>query len=96
MTMHIPKRREDVVTRDTDDESLLYDPGAEKVHVLNATARFVWDQCDGFHTIEEIARKIRREFDVPEEHPVEEDVLQILLNFKKLDLLSTGPVVSSQ
>lgn len=90
MTMVHPRRNAELALRHVDGESLLYDESASRVHVLNATAEFVWQRCDGFHTVEEIAQELRREFDVPEDHPVEADVLSLVASFRELKLLNGG------
>ena len=45
-----PKRKPDVICRAAGQETLLYDSATDSVHVLNATARMVWELCDGCHT----------------------------------------------
>jgi hypothetical protein len=54
-----PVRRDDVVISQLGmDETMLYDPQSEDLHVLNPTALLTWEHCDGEHTPEDIAAVI--------------------------------------
>jgi hypothetical protein len=57
-----PQRRGDVVSQPVGGETLLYDPAADAVHVLNATALAVWELCDGRHTPAQIEAELRTRF----------------------------------
>lgn len=48
-----------------DDEVLVYDPETRATHRLNATARFIWENCDGNHTADDIALEMAKVWDVP-------------------------------
>jgi len=55
-----PIRREDVVCKQLDEaETMLYNPDTEALHILNPTARLVWELCDGGHTVEDMAAAIK-------------------------------------
>ncbi len=58
-------REEGVVTQTLGDELLVYDLDRNKVHCLNRVAAYVWHQCDGVRTAEEIARASHRELGLP-------------------------------
>ena len=58
----LPNRRTDLKTQEVADELMLYDPTNDRAHVLNPAAAFVWKQCDGTHTIDQIAAAMRREY----------------------------------
>jgi hypothetical protein len=45
-----------IVTQDMADELLVYDLKSNKAHCLNKTARFVWRNCDGTKSLEDIRR----------------------------------------
>lgn len=90
MTMHNPRRRDSVQLHQTTDGFILYDVASGQIHLLNPTAHFVWNHLDGYHTIEEIGRAIRKEFDVPHDVAVETDVLSIVFVFRDLNLLNGG------
>lgn len=56
-----------VAGRDLGDEYLIYDRAADKVHVLNATAREIYLLCDGEHSAEAIAEAMRIKFEIDAE-----------------------------
>ena len=58
-----PHARDDVVLRQLDDEWVIYDPAAERLHVLNLTAALVWIHCTGDRTIDEIATAVGGSFE---------------------------------
>ncbi len=60
-----PERRIDLILQCLDDELLVYDPRDHRVHCLNATARAVWEHCDGRTPVEAIAREVARELGAP-------------------------------
>ena len=83
------KARDDVVSRQVDDEWVLYDPVSEKMHVLNVTASLVWNQLDGTRTIEDLVATVREAFDPPA--PIEvlaRDVDAVLAQFAAEGLLA--------
>ena len=40
-------RTDNLVIRELDDETLVYDMERDEAHCLNQTAALVWKQCDG-------------------------------------------------
>ena len=79
-------QRPDVRIQQVDDEILLLDDQNGYIHQLNETARFVWCQCDGNSTPDEIARRLVEEFDV-EEGVALRDVKEIVEKLLGLQLL---------
>src|SRR5882672_7368152 len=68
----LPRSRTDnLVIRELDDETLVYDTGRDKAHCLNRTAAMVWKQCDGSTTAKQALRSLNSGFSVP----VDEDVI---------------------
>ena len=59
-----PKRRGDVLLYPLDEEAVVYDVAHDVLHYLNATARFIWERCDGDRTIAEIADELNEVFDL--------------------------------
>ena len=49
-------RNENLVIRQLDDETLVYDKERDEAHCLNQTAALVWEQCDGETTAAQAAR----------------------------------------
>lgn len=74
---HLPTRRPEVLLRESGTETLLFVWGEEETHVLNPTARAIWDLCDGTTTLGELADAICLVFAVPREHALA-DVTAVL------------------
>ena len=82
-----PIRNSDILLQEAGEETLLYSPEGRAVHVLNPTARFVWDRCDGQHSIHDLAQALREQFAVAPEHDVEGDVRRTVRTFAEKGLL---------
>lgn len=82
-----PKGREDLSLQELGDETILYDPKNEKVHVLNRTAFFIWVRCDGNHSIAEIKAEMERTFQPSADVDFLEDIKLALDDFEKKELL---------
>jgi pyrroloquinoline quinone biosynthesis protein D len=82
-----PRGRGDVVARSFRRQRVLYDSVGKTSHVLNETAEFIWNLCDGRHSVEDISREIKEHFEVPPGIDIEEDVRRTLLVLKKKGLL---------
>ncbi len=54
-----PRARSDIVCQQLEDGFVLIDPREDTVHTLNVSAAFIWDLCDGEHTIQKIAESLR-------------------------------------
>jgi PqqD family protein of HPr-rel-A system len=54
----LPNIREDVLSREVEDELLLYDPKSGETLLLNASAAVIADLCDGEHDADAIAQSI--------------------------------------
>jgi GAF domain-containing protein len=53
-------RKKDLVIRELDDETLVYDTERDEAHCLNQTAALVWKQCDGKTTAREAVQSLQR------------------------------------
>ena len=83
-----PTRRGDVICRKLDGaETMLYDPEREAVHILNPTARLIWETCTGEHTIADIVAAIRRQYTGTEGIDVHNQVQRTLDTFAARGLL---------
>lgn len=83
-----PRRRADVTTHALGDELVLHDEKHARVHVLNATARFIWDHCNGEMSEEGLVAVMKALFPEIDETELRNDVLETLkeLRFKGLVL----------
>jgi len=59
-----PLRKDGILSRKLGDEWMLYDPAAGAVHIINGTAEFVWNLCDGQHDLDDIAGQLRGAYQV--------------------------------
>lgn len=57
-------RTDNLVIRELDDETLVYDMERDEAHCLNRTAALVWQQCDGKTTAAQAARFLQNKLDV--------------------------------
>lgn len=60
--MHRPKRRTDLSVRQVDGSLVVLDRRSEKIHQLNEAAGFVWNLCDGEHSVVRIADDLAEAF----------------------------------
>src|SRR5689334_8744169 len=51
--------RDNLVIRELDDETLVYDTERDEAHCLNQTAALVWELCDGNTTPTQAARSLQ-------------------------------------
>ena len=84
-----PRTRDDLVFRPLDDEWVVFDPAADKLHAMNLTAALVWSHCTGDATLEEIAAAVGEAFDPPVEGPtILGDVREAVERFRAEGLLA--------
>ena len=86
-----PRSRSDVMTREIRNQKVLFDNVSQTSHVLNETAEFVWNLCDGEHSVAEMADEVRRAFDVPEDVDLGEDIQRAINLLLKKGLLLAEP-----
>lgn len=53
-----PQRRGELVQSPTSDGWTIYDPEADSLHVVNDTARAIWELCDGQTSADEMAEAV--------------------------------------
>ncbi|OOP54929.1 MAG: hypothetical protein AYP45_17640 [Candidatus Brocadia carolinensis] len=71
-------RKQGIIMQDMGRETLLCSAKGKAVHVLNPTAKLLWELCDGGHTRAEMEQVIRARFAIPDDHNVAEDVRHTL------------------
>lgn len=83
-----PKSRPDVIFRPLDDNWVLFDPRAGKLHVLNLSAALIWTHLDGETSREAIAEAVGTSFSPPRgAKEVFPDVLETVERFREAGLL---------
>ncbi len=87
-------RTSDLVIRELDDETLVYDTERDEAHCLNRSAALVWEQCDGKTTAREAARFLQSKFSAS----VDEDIVWLAVKqLERFHLIEPGrksPAVS--
>ena len=76
-----------LLTQQLDGELVLYDPNRDVVHNLNATARLVWEHCDGELDLDGLIMEITDRYGVSSER-ARRDVEHLLKQFQDLGLTS--------
>jgi hypothetical protein len=85
---YIPKRRSDLNVRQLDRETVALDRRNGLIHQFNQTASYIWQQCDGKMSIEEIVVDFSETFDV-DFAVATKDVTAIVKQLKSLELLDS-------
>ncbi len=83
----LPKRRNDVHSTELEGEGVIYDPIADKGFYLNETSLFIWKQCDGTRTLDQIERELAEAYDVSPN--ARSDLETIISNFDVQGLLES-------
>ncbi len=55
---HPCRRDRRLTVHELDDEALIYDAESANTHRLNATAYFIWRQCDGRRNVSAVAHRM--------------------------------------
>lgn len=82
-----PVRISGIKIEEIGKEAVLYSSSQKSIHVLNPTARLIWELCDGDHTLSDIEKEIRRRFAVPEDLDVMGDIRRTLAVFAEKEIL---------
>ena len=82
-----PLRKSDIVTQNIGDEYMLYNPESGSMHVINRTAEFVLNLCDGAHSLSEIEQQLRETHRVPEGDHLRKDLEAIFQSFTDLGII---------
>jgi hypothetical protein len=74
-----PCRRSDLTIQRAGQDTLLYDPVADAVHVLNRTAWAIWELCDGQCTLDDMATRLQEGFASLPDQDVHGDIVLAVL-----------------
>jgi len=80
------KRRDDLILRRVQQELLLLDTEFKKIHQLNETASFIWDNWEQVPDVVEIAKLLAQKFEVDEDVALS-DVSAMVGRLRELNLL---------
>jgi hypothetical protein len=87
-------RTRDLVIRELDDETLVYDTARDEAHCLNRTAALVWEQCDGKTTAVQAARSLQSKLEVSVDTDLVWLAVKQLQRFHLVEGPSKSPSVS--
>ena len=87
----MPSRRDGLVLEELDGEAIVYDPRYGAVHRFNAVTLFVWDLCDGSHTMTDIAQRLTQLSEVATDEALEH-VQRVIAELGILELVEGAPV----
>lgn len=73
-----PVKKQCIFVQDIGREVLLYSAQERVFHILNPTAKTIWELCDGKHTVKDMEQVIRTKFSFSNGHNVVKDIQQIL------------------
>jgi hypothetical protein len=82
----VPRRAAGVLECQLSEELLLYLPGGSAAVALNASARAVWELCDGRRSLGAIAADLAQRFDAPADE-IPAAVRDAVLELDRLRLL---------
>ena len=85
MKQSIPlARKESLIVKELDGETLVYDMERDKAHCLNNTAALVWRNCDGQRTVAQLREVVEKNAGSPVPEEMVWLALDQLENFKLL------------
>jgi coenzyme PQQ synthesis protein D (PqqD) len=87
-------RTNNLVIRELDDETLVYDTDRDEAHCLNQTAALVWKHCDGKTTAREAVRSLHGRLGVSVDTDVVWLAVKQLQRFHLVEASSKFPSVS--
>jgi len=81
-----PTKAEALETHFLDDQFVVYETRADKVHYLNSSAALVFELCDGNHRVSEIIDLVRDAYALS--GPPVEDVMTCLTTLKSAGIVT--------
>ncbi len=81
-------RTDRLIKQVVDQETLVYDPDDDTACCLNSFATLVWRQCDGAHSVEQIAALVSAEMQFPDGVTAEDAVWRVLDELEEHRLIS--------
>jgi hypothetical protein len=89
MLLTLPRKHAGLQIEKTAHSVVVTDPGRDYVHVLNARAASILEQCDGAHTCDQIAQVVSHQTHVPYER-VAAEVAHLVAAFADLALVESA------
>ena len=86
MTMNSISQVDSVIWRRIEDDIVIISEDGLATHILNKTAAFIWELCNGKNGIDDIITSLLEKFEVPEEE-AKADVSEIIDKLLQLGIL---------
>ena len=86
-TSGVPQARLNIRSEDLGAELLLYDEQERQYHLLNSTARLVWQHCDGHHDLSEITALVAEHYPTVPRERIAQDTRATLQTLADKDLI---------
>jgi hypothetical protein len=83
----LPQARVDVRNVDLGSELVIYDERHGLFHILNSTARRIWQLCDGSHGVDDIVGEMTRMFPQTAVETLRRDVERTLASLKEKEVI---------
>lgn len=87
MTQMTPRRNPKIEEAPLQGELMLFDPASARFFVLNGTMAFLWQQCDGAHSLNQIAAALAEAFSGVSTDQASRDVEAAAVEMQSLGLL---------
>jgi len=76
-----------IIKQELNDELMLYQTDCEKVHVLNPTAKEIYDLYQGGKSITDILTIMRNKFDIQDSQKLSNDIENCIMQLKDQKIL---------
>lgn len=83
--MNPKSKKESIVVQENDGETLIYNTSTQKAYLLNESAAFVWNNCDGNRDAGAIAKELAEKY----KHKVDEDIVWLAIDQLNRESLMT-------
>ena len=83
------QRRLDVAEQQVGGERMIFDESADRVHVLNGSAAFIWDCLKSPLTIPEVEKRLRSEYEIEPGIDLSTTITRTLVELQKKGLIET-------
>ena len=84
--MSKPVRNSEVISRDEQNKTVLFDSRSGEIYLVNSTATYVWSLCGGSLDSDEIANAVSTKFNA-KDRDVKADVKKLLDRLSELGLV---------
>jgi len=82
-----PKKAEKLITREEDENLLIFDPDTGDIKLLNETAGLIWNSIDGNRSVKDIIQIVVKENPDEDEEVITQDVLKFLEQIQELNFI---------